>query len=538
MSKKNSGTSDQSVTAVSSLYSATLKLNETHDLTTILENLNTILSETCRFDAIFFYLCSEQDGSVKLAARHSKTCGRCTSCGSPDEIMLWILEHRTMRIVPVTPQCGPSDHATCIILPLISTHHIIGFIQLVLPVAADQIDDQQKQMLWIVASYAASLLHNAHLIQKLEQNNDTLNKIEQYLTNVLDNMIYGIMVVESDGTINLLSKTMEIIFHLPDQDSTGQHFRTVFPAPIVRFFDTIMSDIADGLIVIDREFEYTTDKTAKVRISTTASPLQINNTETGIIFLVKSISNSNDLITLAELDKLKSNFVATVSHEFKTPLNLILGSTNLLQEGLVGSLNEKQLKLVKLIRDGSNRLMVLTNSLLDLAKLEAGKGQLNLEALSLKTLVNMTVTRFQHIIKEHAITLNIHFNDGIDQIIADHEKLAQMMHHVISNAVKYNNPGGSVEITVGSWAKDHTEKFIAITITDNGIGIIDEEQQDVFNEFYRVDDPQVLEREGIGLGLTIARRVIDLHRGKIAIQSYPNQGTEITIILPRDPRIL
>ncbi|MDX9703675.1 MAG: ATP-binding protein [Candidatus Auribacterota bacterium] len=536
MNNTKKGVSNRSAIDVSFLFDITSKLNETPDMASFMNVMNLCLSDWWHCDAVYYYMCDEQSSSLKPVC--SQVYKEYPLRATPDETLLWLLEHQTVQIDQVRNNTRKKQGVSVINIPLEYQRKIMGFIQIIVPAPPESISPDEQRMFSILGRYAANIMHTFTLNTVIERNNHTLDQVELYLNSVFENMIHGIMVIEQDGTIDLLSKTMDLIFNLQHKDAVGKLYSNLFPEQTAGIFNDIIHELAGKDIVMDREFEVTLHDNTLLRISITASSIDIDENRTGTIFLVKSLSNCKDLITLAEVDKLKSNFVATVSHEFKTPLNLILGSTNLLQEGLVGSLNEKQLKLVKLIRDGSSRLMVLTKSLLDLAKLEAGKGHLKLEPVSLKNLIDVTVNRYGHILKEHGISLTAAFNDEIDLIVADNEKLAQMMHHVISNAIKYNNPGGYVDITVSLWDKDKSAKFVSITVKDNGIGILEQEQQVIFDEFYRVDDPQVLEREGIGLGLTIAKKVIDLHRGKVTIKSNKTDGTEITIILPKDPRIL
>ena len=534
MNDKKTGITDRSVIDILSLHDISRQLNAAPSMDSIIDLLERELCGNRKYKAVLFYIYNEQNGKLDLW----QSDPNIQTASTPDETMLWLMEHQTIQVDQICNATRKKQTASVINILLQVQKRNLGFVQFIVPVSPELITPEDQQMLSLLGCTIASCIHNFNLNAVIERNNQTLNQVEIYLNGVFESMIHGIMVVEHDGTISLLSKTMDLIFNLQHKDAVGRQFRDLFPEEIVNIFNGMIDELSGDEVVMDREFEVALHDNTLVKISITASNIEIDKNHSGTIFLVKTLSSCKDLIALAEVDKLKSNFVATVSHEFKTPLNLILGSTNLLQEGLVGSLNEKQLKLVKLIRDGGNRLMVLTKSLLDLAKLEAGKGQLQLEPVSLKKLIDTTVSRFSHILQDHRISLTTRFNDEIDQIMADNEKLAQMMHHVISNAIKYNNPGGAVEITVNRWEKDQSEKFVTITVADSGIGITEQEQETIFDEFHRVDDPEVLEREGIGLGLTIAKKVIDLHRGKVLINSHANEGTEITIILPRDPRIL
>ena len=519
---------------LSSLYLMTSQINETHNIETIFSLLKNIINEICPYNSIKLMLYDDESGELQFELNENDKSYLGDDLPLPENIMSWIFDNRKIRIIPMESIAQSNQTGALVLVPLISYKHFIGIIQILIPVSPGEITIHFEQMLWIVANNVASAIHNSRLMNELERQNSTLHKLESHLTSLFDDMIHGIMVVEDTGTILMMSKTIETVFKISDENVFGKIVDDVFSENISSMLNNMLLEVIKNSEISKRNFDFVQENGQVIPLQITASPLEQSDLKYGIIFELKSLNDSKNLMAVAEVDRLKSNFVATVSHEFKTPLNLILGSTNLLTEGLVGNVNEKQQKLLKLITDGTNRLMDLTKNLLDLAKIEAEKGNLELEQLSLKNLIEIAVTNLAYTAKEKEVSIEDNIDELYEQIIGDRQKILQMIIHLISNAVNYNKPGGYVKISVSEWEKDNSENFIKLCIEDNGIGITPEDHENVFSEFHRVNDPDLQEIQGHGLGLTIVKKIVELHRGKIIISSNTTEGTNVTVILPRD----
>ncbi len=528
----------RSLKEISALYRITQQINDSHDIKQIFRILLTILDDVCNYELIALRLYDENTGDIDLEFCKEKNPSQPHLFRIPDEVMDWVLDHKKIRLIPLESIVEQGPEFSLAVIPLISLDRIIGSIQIVMPVSSGSLTPHLEQILWIVASQAAGSIQNARLLKAMVKKNDDLMEMKKYLTSVLDNMIHGVMVLDKKKRITLVSKSMEILFGISSKQAIGQLFTKVFPKDTNAMFKTVLEDIEKNLFVIDREFEHTLSTGKKLPVSITSSLLEMGHKQSGTIFVIKDLSAAKRLIALAEMDRLKSNFVATVSHEFKTPLNLILGSTNLLIEGLVGPLNERQSKLLHLIKDGSDRLMALIKELLNLAKIEAEKGSLSLEQVSLDTIVNRTIKSLKYMADEKNVRIEYNHPSTDCLIVCEGSKIEQMIKNLVDNAIKYSNRDGKVQLSIAPWEKDGRNNFIELNIIDNGIGIVDKEQDDIFNEFHRSNDPEARKREGSGLGLTIAKKIVDLHRGKIMLTSRVGEGTQIKIILPRDLRTL
>jgi signal transduction histidine kinase len=225
--------------------------------------------------------------------------------------------------------------------------------------------------------------------------------------------------------------------------------------------------------------------------------------------------------------KHKSEFLANMSHELRTPLNAIIGFSEVLLEKMFGEMNEKQEDYLKDIHSSGKHLLSLINDILDLAKVEAGRMELNLSKFDLPTAINNALTLIRERAMRQSIALAAEVDPQLGELNADERKLKQILLNLLSNAVKFTPEGGS--ITVGARIKGD---MIEIAVTDTGIGIAPEDQAAVFEEFKQVGTDYTRKAEGTGLGLALTRRLVELHGGAMRLESEPGKGSTFAFTLP------
>lgn len=231
---------------------------------------------------------------------------------------------------------------------------------------------------------------------------------------------------------------------------------------------------------------------------------------------------------LAELDKLKAEFISVASHELKTPINVILGYTQLLQEELYGPLTEKQHQVADVIESQSRTLARLAKQLLDVTRFEAGAGKLDVRPLSLPELLHQLEQSFQVLADQRGVRFNIVMHDGLpDTVYWDADRINEVLGNLLSNAFKFTERGGDVDMTV--LPVDHS---VQIEVRDSGAGIPPEQLPRIFDKFFQADNQAAAAQAGTGLGLAIARQIVEAHNGTISADSTPGVGTTFTIVLP------
>jgi len=218
--------------------------------------------------------------------------------------------------------------------------------------------------------------------------------------------------------------------------------------------------------------------------------------------------------------------MASISHELRTPLHTIIGFSELLAEEREGPLNEKQKRFLKHIRADSEHLLALINDLLDIVKIEGGRGDVFVEPVPLRAAIADAVAAISPIAAEK--TVNVH-GDCVQALVAraDPVRLRQVLANLLGNAVKFTPPGG--QVSLAAIAEDG---FVRITVSDSGIGIAPEEQERIFETFYQAGFTTAGVREGTGVGLTISRQLVELQGGCIWVESSPGAGSRFHFTLP------
>ena len=226
----------------------------------------------------------------------------------------------------------------------------------------------------------------------------------------------------------------------------------------------------------------------------------------------------------------KSEFLANMSHELRTPLNAIIGFSEVLTEEMFGAVNDKQMEYLLDIHSSGQHLLTLINDVLDLSKIEAGRMELELSAFDLGLLLDHAMTLVRERAARHGLTLTLDVADGLEECVADARKVKQVVVNLLSNAVKFTPTGGSVTVRARR-LPEHTGAA-EIAVIDTGVGISAADQALVFEEFRQASGDYLRKAEGTGLGLSLARRFVELHGGALTLQSAPGQGSTFTFTLP------
>ncbi|PZV16299.1 MAG: hybrid sensor histidine kinase/response regulator [Leptolyngbya sp.] len=245
---------------------------------------------------------------------------------------------------------------------------------------------------------------------------------------------------------------------------------------------------------------------------------------------------------LIQLNRLKDEFLACISHELKTPLTAVLGLSSLLKDQTLGELNPRQVRYAQLIYQSSRHLMTVVNDILDLTRIETGQLQLlfapvQIEVVCAQAFEQAKQLRFLESKSEDPPTdeqltaqFSLEITPGLDIFVADELRLRQMLIHLLSNALKFTEPGKPIGLKVNRWGG-----WIAFTVWDQGIGIPAEKQHLIFQKFQQLENPLTRQFEGAGLGLVLTRRLARLHGGDVTFLSKEDEGSQFTVLLPPLP---
>ncbi len=238
-------------------------------------------------------------------------------------------------------------------------------------------------------------------------------------------------------------------------------------------------------------------------------------------------------VRLKEVDEMKSRFFGNISHDFRTPLNLIMGPLQSILDGDFGPLDARLKHRHEVMLDESKRLLKLINQLLDLSKMEVGRMALSLESVDLVNLWKRMTHSFSSRAEMEQKTLTFHCNPDVLTGLVDPERMEQIGYNLIDNALKFTDAGGKVRVSILS----ESEHIAAITVQDTGCGIPKEQQAFIFDRFHQVDNNRVHKSEGTGIGLALVQELVLLHEGTIEVHSEPGFGTTFTLRLPVDPAL-
>ncbi len=241
---------------------------------------------------------------------------------------------------------------------------------------------------------------------------------------------------------------------------------------------------------------------------------------------------------LVQLNRLKDEFLACISHELKTPLTAILGLSTLLKDQALGKMNDRQVRYARLIYQSGRQLMTVVNDILDLTRMETGQLELTLGPVQIQTACDRAYAQVRQLQQEKdqaedstpETKFTLEIEPGLDMLVADELRLRQMLVHLLSNAIKFTEPDGEIGLRVNCW-----EGWIAFTVWDTGIGIPAEKQHLIFEKFQQLEQPRTRRFEGTGLGLVLTQRLSRLHGGDVSFISKAGEGSEFTLLLPSCP---
>ena len=230
---------------------------------------------------------------------------------------------------------------------------------------------------------------------------------------------------------------------------------------------------------------------------------------------------------LRQASESKTEFVSMVSHELRSPLTAILGFAKLLLRDQAGALSPVQREFLETIDRNANRLLHLVNDLLDISRIEAGRLQLRIQPFDLATVVESVVQALNTAAETRRITLRTEVPQGLNSLLGDEERIAQVLSNLVSNAIKYGPENAPVEIHV-----QRGDGEVTLQVADRGAGISPQDQERLFRKFSRLDNEVTRQTKGTGLGLAIARHLVEMHGGRIWVENRAGGGTLFCFSLP------
>ena len=501
----------QAVSETRLLYDISQKLNSDLDLDRILSDVLalTVPSVDARDGSIMIF---DDVGQVahQIVIRKGlspqqaqEEVGRVLTGG----LAGWVVAHREGTIVSDTrrderwlpfPDGGPQV-GSAIAVPLMRRDKVVGVLTLIHP-RPNHFDAGQLALLSSIANQAAVAVENARLFRVVQEEQAKLQA-------VLNEAADAILVTDHDGRVLLMNPAARLAFcggaPLPGR---------------VELKDTVDNDELIALLQ---------QAMKKGRPQEKEIPLPDGRTLFATLTPVRDVgwvAVMQDITYLKTLDQMKSEFVATVSHDLRSPLQMIYTYAGLLPE--VGPMNESQMEFVEGINHSVEKMSALISDLLDLGKIEAGV-EMTMKVCQMDNLIRASLTgpAQQAILKE--VSIRTEMDSPLPLVAGDPSRLEQVMANLVDNAIKYTPSGG--QITVSARAGD---REIVIEVSDTGIGISAEDQAHIFEKFFRVKSQQTKDIEGTGLGLAIVKSIVERHGGRVWVHSQPGVGSTFGFSIP------
>jgi two-component system NtrC family sensor kinase len=323
---------------------------------------------------------------------------------------------------------------------------------------------------------------------------------------ILQGVEDGVMITDSDGRMILANRMARSLFGLGDSALAGKSFRETIANPELQF------------LFSRRQNE---DPRSR-RIEITLPDERIFSASVTPIEGVGYAIDMHDITHLKELDRLKSEFVAAVSHDLRSPLTTILGYVDLIERA--GPVTPQQKEFILRVQNSVGSITALIADLLDLGKIESGIDT-HKEPMQIGLMIRSALESIRARSEDKRIQVKVTLQEELPQLFGNPIRLRQMISNLLDNAIKYTPEGGTVTLTC-----EREGDHILLRISDTGIGIPPSEEPYIFNKFFRATNAQ--NTSGTGLGLSIVKSVVDFHGGRIWVDSTPGTGTTFTIVLP------
>lgn len=349
--------------------------------------------------------------------------------------------------------------------------------------------------------------------------------------NVIRSVAEGLVVLDNEGKIQMLNPAAEKLLGITQGQAIGvpmsQSLKTEHIVALTK------GPLLDEGAEVGKEIEVRSidDETRKILQASSAVLQNEQGRTVGVVAVLSDITRQK------KLDEMKSQFVAHVSHELRTPLVAIEQSLAILQARDTGEITPVQENFLSIAQRNISRLSRLVNDLLDVAKLEAGQMKLNIIPFKICDLVHHVAETVRALAESKAVAIEEKFPEADVEVEADADRLIQVITNLTGNAIKFTPSGGRISVEINPDLRDQgvsQEPCIAISVQDTGVGIPREDQEKIFRKFEQGNAPSLSRQLGsTGLGLTIAKEIVELHGGKIWVESQEGEGSRFVFVIPR-----
>jgi signal transduction histidine kinase len=401
------------------------------------------------------------------------------------------------------------------VFPLRVQQKRVGVLVLDVTGMAEEAARMNPEPVSVLADQAAVILRNVQAVHR-SMGESAL------LANILDSITNGIVTLDLESRITRMNRNAMAMLEVSG-DVVGRSYPEVLLPEVVTAVQDLLHETHHHGYAMEKMVAARLPSGLELHLAVSTALLRDDKfLPFGTIIVLRDMTASHELDRLRKLDTMKSEFVANVSHELKTPLTSIKAYT----EALLDMSSDEQTKsFLRVIDEESDRLLYLINDLLNVSRIQAGKMKMHFQPTAPRTLLDQVLNISKVQSERHRLEVQV--EPGLPEMLLDREKMKESLINLISNAIKYSPKGGTVWVRLRREASN-----LRIEIEDQGIGIPEEHQKNLFQAFYRVDSSHTAEIPGTGLGLVIVKAIVEHHGGKIWLESQPGQGTTFFILIP------
>jgi two-component system phosphate regulon sensor histidine kinase PhoR len=451
-----------------------------------------------------------RSGTVFLFAPDRETLGGGDPALLPESA---VVDYVFQDARPATVPHGEGRFIT--VFPLRVGADRLGLLVLDVSGLAEEVSKLNLEPLGQLADQAAVIVQNVQTLSRSVGESTLLN-------NILDSITNAIVTIDTQRKVTRLNRNAMAMLEI-SPDALGRPYSEIFIPEVVKAVDQQLKEISHLGFSMEKMVNARLPAGIELNIALSASILRDDAyAPLGTILVFRDMTASRELDRLRKLDTMKSEFVANVSHELKTPLTSIKAYT----EALLDMAQDKQMKsFLEVIDEESDRLLFLINDLLNVSRIQSGKMKMHFEPVKPRACLDEVLKISKVHSDRHRLVLDV--ADGLPEMLLDKEKMKEVFINLLSNAIKYSPKGGEVRVRMRL-----DDSNLRIEIQDQGIGIPDEHKQKLFEAFYRVDSSHTAEIPGTGLGLVICKAIVEHHGGRIWFESEFGKGTTFLILIP------
>lgn len=506
--------------------------NSPHDLGSLTEHQGT---EAHKQPGSGFHFFVAPDSNDNILVAHARSSIADDFRGNSAEPVVWTLylDQNESEVLTVPHQAidrfmiavGSIVIALVLFVMIFLSYYITGPLSRLAAVATEVANGNFKARVRVTGKSEIDQLNTVFnaMVEQIDEHAQEMEKEREKLLHVTENMRGGGLLVNDDGTVLFANKRIREIFNIPS---------SVPDSKIMKAIDTIFGGTKIPKVITENlKTEAKRSSTKEVDASGRIFQFyfhRLHVSETSGPDVATQFILIFDVTEERQLERSKSELVAVASHQLRTPLTAIRGNIELLLDCSYGKLGKQQSEMLEEMETSTIRLISMVNDMLDITKIEKGELELNAQQINLPETIRSVISDLGEYAKGHDFTIAHNEPKRDVRVYADSLRLRQVFQNLIDNAIKYSRAPGTLRIEYTNRRNE-----VEITFSDDGIGIPEQEQQYIYDRFYRATNVTKASSSGTGLGLPIVKSIIEMHGGHVICHSKEDEGTTFKITLPK-----